>query len=335
MSKAEEIAQISMGRPHVVLLGAGASRAAFPNGEGSGLRLPLMTDFAEIVPVTNLLDHSGIQWRGRNFEDVFTAIANDAKTAGLKREIEDAVFLYFSQMRLPDSVTLYDHLVLSLRDKDVIATFNWDPFLILAAKRNGHISKPPNLLFLHGNVQSGYCTQDRVHGEIGRRSSRCGAPFHRVPLLYPLGSKNYSQNPAIESAWRRVQWAFENAFMVTVFGYSAPKTDEEARRLLHTAWGEPHKRNLEQFEFIDVTPEDVLIENWTEFVDPGDHHFEVHNTYFDSWLSKHPRRSGEAYWNQYMEALFLEGNPIPKASELEDLWEWYKHLVNAEAAASG
>jgi cyclic nucleotide-binding protein len=33
-------------------------------------------------------------------------------------------------VRHPELLTLYDHLVLSLRPKDVIATFNWDPFLI-------------------------------------------------------------------------------------------------------------------------------------------------------------------------------------------------------------
>jgi hypothetical protein len=51
------------------------------------------------------------------------------KTTILER-LERAVFDYFSSLQLPDEPTLYDHLVLSLRPKDVIATFNWDPFLI-------------------------------------------------------------------------------------------------------------------------------------------------------------------------------------------------------------
>lgn len=37
-------------RRHIVLLGAGASRAAFPNGEGTGKHLPLMSDFAKTLP---------------------------------------------------------------------------------------------------------------------------------------------------------------------------------------------------------------------------------------------------------------------------------------------
>ncbi len=54
-----EIAQLTRQRPHVVLLGAGASRQAFPNGEACGRRLPLMNDFTEIVPVAAVLERVG------------------------------------------------------------------------------------------------------------------------------------------------------------------------------------------------------------------------------------------------------------------------------------
>ena len=39
---------------------------------------------------------------------------------------------YFSSLALPEHPSIYDYLVLGLRPKDVIATFNWDPFLMLA-----------------------------------------------------------------------------------------------------------------------------------------------------------------------------------------------------------
>ncbi len=48
----DEINAVSMGRPHVVLLGAGASRAAFLNGDRNGKILPLMADFVKHVPIT-------------------------------------------------------------------------------------------------------------------------------------------------------------------------------------------------------------------------------------------------------------------------------------------
>jgi hypothetical protein len=34
-------------------------------------------------------------------------------------------------LELPDHPTVYDHLLLSLRKKDAIFTFNWDPFLLM------------------------------------------------------------------------------------------------------------------------------------------------------------------------------------------------------------
>src|SRR2546426_6693779 len=125
-SVADEIAQVSMGRPHVVLLGAGASRAAFPNGERNGRRLPLMLDFADIVPVAPIFAEAGIPLGGRNFEDAYTELALAADKTSLRDAVERVVFDYFASLELPDTPTLYDHLVLSLRPKDVIATFNWD-----------------------------------------------------------------------------------------------------------------------------------------------------------------------------------------------------------------
>jgi hypothetical protein len=41
-------------RPHVVILGAGASLAAFPNGDRNGRRLPLMKDFVDVVALRGL-----------------------------------------------------------------------------------------------------------------------------------------------------------------------------------------------------------------------------------------------------------------------------------------
>jgi hypothetical protein len=44
-----------MTRPHVVILGAGASRAGFPRGDRDGKLLPVMGDLAEIVGLNELL----------------------------------------------------------------------------------------------------------------------------------------------------------------------------------------------------------------------------------------------------------------------------------------
>jgi len=331
-SVADEIAQVSMGRPHVVLLGAGASRAAFPSGERNGRRLPLMLDFADIVPVADIFAEAGIPLRGRNFEDAYAELALAANKTSLRDAVERAVFEYFTSLELPDTTTLYDHLVLSLRQKDVIATFNWDPFLIQAVMRNGHVGGYPRLLFLHGNVLQGYCETHNLHGRRGARCSKCGQDLQPVRLLYPIREKDYEADRAISSAWNEVKAAFTNAFMVTIFGYSAPQSDRGAVDLLRGAWGGSQERSLEQFEIIDIKDEGPLVESWKEFIHT--HHYEIHTDFYESWIANHPRRTGEAYWNQYMEAAFIDDHPVARPNRLEDLWSWFEPLVAAERAAN-
>ena len=140
---ADEIADVSIGRPHVVILGAGASRAALPTGDRQRRRLPAMTDFVEVVGLQQMLDEAGIEWRNRNFEDVHSDLFSQSGQKALSGSVERAVFEYFAVLELPEHPTIYDRLVLSLRPKDIIATFNWDPFLIQALQRNNLNGKHP------------------------------------------------------------------------------------------------------------------------------------------------------------------------------------------------
>src|SRR4030042_2784875 len=124
-----------MERPHVVILGAGASRAALPSGDANGKPLPLMADLIELLNLNDLLDRTNMPYSDRNFEDVYAEIhANDSFTA-IRHELESRIYDYFDCLKLPLQPTIYDYLVLSLREKDVIATFNWDPFLFQAFQR--------------------------------------------------------------------------------------------------------------------------------------------------------------------------------------------------------
>src|SRR5882724_10526789 len=251
-----EIACLRMQRPHVVILGAGASRAAFPQGDRHHRRLPLMNDFCEIVPVAHLLSDARITTQGRNFEHVYYELTTDRSSAGIRDDVERVVREYFATLELPDTPTVYDHLILSLRPKDIIASFNWDPLLLQAAERNWHVAGCPHVVFLHGNVRDAYCETDNVHGSIDEDCSKCGRPFQPTPLLYPIQEKNYETHPAIKSSWRSVNRALKSAFMVTIFGYGAPESDQAAMALLLGAWGGWEKRELEQFEIIDVRAKD-------------------------------------------------------------------------------
>lgn len=329
ISVEDEVHQIKMKRPHVILLGAGASRAAFPSGDANGRNLPLMMDFTKIVPIKDILNREGITYRERNFEEVYSELYNRSNHSRVCEEVESIVFEYFSSLELPPKPTLYDHLVLSLRKKDVIATFNWDPFLIQAIRRNpivqGHL---PIILFLHGNVAAGYCRKDKVHGINGGRCSKCNNAFEPSKLLYPVATKTYNDDPAISEAWQMVKASFKSAFMVSIFGYGAPQSDTAAINLLDEAWGGAQQRSMEQFEIIDIRQEDELISTWKKFIHT--HHYEVHESIYNSWLFKHPRRSGEAYWNQYLDARFIEDHPLPRDADFPELWEWFQPLLSRE-----
>jgi hypothetical protein len=327
---AEEIANVSRNAPHVVLLGAGASRAAFPHGDANGRRLPVMTDFVQVVGLQPLLDEAGVHWNGVNFEDVYSGIVGAGNP--VREKIEAATHAYFSSLVLPADATLYDRLVLSLRPKDVIATFNWDPFLIQAVRRNGLLREHVQLAFLHGNVLQGYCATDNLHGLRGSDCPNCGGALADVPLLYPIGEKNYENNPAIRSAWDLTREAFKSAFMVTVFGYGAPASDRGAVTLLEESWGAVADRQFEQFEVIDIRPEGELMTSWKGFIHT--HHYEVHSTFDESWIRNHPRRTGEAYWNQYMMTAFIRPNPVPDFADLALLHRWFKPLIDVERGAN-
>lgn len=332
-SAAQEIADVQLVRPHLVVLGAGASRAAFPQGEIQGRRLPLMADFTEIVPVVPILQKSGIEWQGKNFEEVYSLLSVNADNHALQVELEETVFNYFSELRLPDTPTLYDLIVLSLRKKDVIATFNWDPFLIQALQRNGRVTNSlPTPLFLHGNVAHGYCDQDRFQGLRGQPCPRCHEPFKPDQLLFPISTKDYSSDAAIKKAWEVTRVALKESVVFTVFGYSAPASDRDALAIMAEAWGKPANRQLELFEMIDIRPREEVRASWEAFIFSG--HYRVSTTFSESFLGIHPRRSIEAFISQYIHANFLEGNRVVEARSMNELHEWFRPLIEAEDRAA-
>lgn len=323
-----EINQIKMRKPHVVILGAGASRAALPNGDKYSQRIPLMNNFVEILELGDLLHGSHINFKSDNFEDIYSKLYKSKEHDKLRSKLEERIYTYFKQMQITDNPTIYDHLLLSLRDKDIVATFNWDPFLIQTYQRNASGFTLPRLLFLHGNVEAGYCEKDRIAGINGNICSRCGEALKPTKLLYPIDKKDYHVDRFIGLQWKELQYNLRNAFMITIFGYSAPKSDVSAIELMKLAWGEIESREMEQTEIIDIKSEDTLYNTWKPFM--YTHHYDVHRSFYESWIANHPRRTGEAYINQYFYTKFINNNPIPKDLSFSELWKWLEPLQDVE-----
>jgi len=334
VSVVQEIANTSVGKPHIVLLGAGASKAALPNGEKNGISLPLLREVAKSLKLADLFPPDLQKIAASDFEAAYSRLYD--RNGDRLSEINGRIVEYFGRLELPDEVNLYDILMLCLREKDAIFTFNWDPFLIQSCLRISKlgIKRLPKVFFLHGNVAVGFCAKDRVSGLLGNRCTTCRQFFQPSPLLFPVEKKNYQDGGLIEREWEAVRAYLKGCFMLTVFGYSAPKTDVEAVALLKEGWGDVEMRQFEQTEIINRPgcDEETLRGTWDAFI--HSHHYEIHGSFYDSWIAKHPRRGGEAYYNQYIEAKFIEDNPVPRDfTELTKLVEWFKPLLDVESLA--
>lgn len=220
-----------------------------------------------------------------------------------KVELEKVIWRYMAEYKLPEDPTTYDFLVMSLTEKDIIATFNWDPLLVQAIVRaKRYTDNIPQVAFLHGNVAVGFCEEDNIMGNVGMLC-RCGKRLKPMKLLFPIMKKDYSTDIAINKSWKSLSNALEVAYMITIFGYSAPKSDIEAIMMLKKAWGPVDKRNLEEIEIIDVRDEDEVTRSWNEFIHT--HHYSYHTNFFTSTLGKCPRRTCEATFDRLMNCRWL------------------------------
>jgi hypothetical protein len=338
MTKEQGIEQVFSGGGHVVILGAGASIAStLRNQEASGKKLPSMDNFIETLGLQDILDKIPHALRSKNFEKLYGNLHEADPDSTVLKEIETRIRTYFGNMSLPEEPTIYDYLVLSMRSKDLIATFNWDPFLYQAWCRCRDFTDDlPFRSFLHGCVAIGYSKEDKRCGPACMYARKDGGFFEPTKLLYPVEQKNYTDDEFIKHEWDRLKyWLSKESgtVRITIFGYGAPASDVEAVSLLKDAWGTPDERSMEQIEIIDITPEKELRKRWSEFI--HSHHYDITDNYFGSVLAYNPRRTSESYFCHYLpnspSEAFRQSNPIPNNFKtLKELWTWHKPLINAE-----
>jgi hypothetical protein len=319
--------------PHVVILGAGASFAALPKGDKFGFKLPLMYNLVEVLGLQYLFDKHNVMYEGENFEAVYDQLSKSGEHVALVAEIEIAVEEYFRNMELPSEPTIYDYLVLSLRSKDIIATFNWDPFLAKAYQRNIKavgFENMPRIVFLHGNASIGLCMDCLSKGWVYTSCDKCNKQLHPSKLLYPVGNKDYSKDKFLFGEWDELQRHVKYAYFFTVFGYSAPVTDIEARRLLLEVWKENEVKDYALIEVVDIKSREEVKENWADFI--VRENYAVYNCFFDTYMATHPRRSCDAYAMATLQQEPWEDNPFIRPSTLAELQEWILPLVAEESA---
>lgn len=314
---------------HLFILGAGASKAACLDiPEKNGKSIPLMDDLPEHINLAPYLEDIPDDRKQQNFEKLFSELFNKEAPSERIFQIEREIGDYFSSLLLPDTPTIYDYLVLSLRDKDMIATFNWDPFLVQAYMRNHKFCQNlPQLIFLHGNVAVGYDKNTGRFGQIIKKDESL-KDFQPTKLLYPVENKDYNSDPFIKSQWDILLDYLDKSTLVSIYGYSAPVTDVEAKSLMKKVWGEPETdRYMEEVEIINIASIEEVDKTWRDFI--CSHHFTHITSIFDerSWIYSFPRRTGEMYYMRYIEGKFQEENHPPRFKSLDEMWEWYSKLI--------
>jgi len=293
----EKMIEIYPQRPHLVILGAGASKDAMPNGDADGKPLPVMSEFISKLGLTDYIRRIPGVPNTDNIEDVYSWLADKEQFAEERFVVENEIREYFSNITLPDTLTKYDLLVLSLRKKDCIATFNWDGLLVQAYRRMQKITTDlPQLVFLHGNVEVGYCPECKTYGYWFAKCHKCRKPLQGVPLLYPVKNKNYQNDEFISEQWEILDDFISRAALITIYGYSAPKTDVEAIDILKKAFarlGTPR-----YFDIIEIVErpnfdEKDISDAWFDLSEMARGHLQLRRSIFDSYMFRNPRRSLE------------------------------------------
>lgn len=311
--------------PHVVLLGAGASLAVFPNGDIKGRKLPLMNNLVELTGLSDVLTRAKISYSNENFEEIYSDIVSNPKFKEVAVEIENRIYKYFYEMKIPDTPTIYDYLILSLRKKDIIASFNWDPLLLQTYRRHIKLKNLPQLAFLHGNVGTGVCYKCKSYGYIETLCEKCMEPLGPGKLLYPVRHKDYSADPLIVEQWNRLRYKLREAYMFTIFGYSVPVSDVDAKDLLLEEWKNNPSLPLTQMEIVDIKSTEEIEKNWKEFLFSD--HYGIHKTIHHSFLWRYPRRSCDAFAAANLISRPWKSNPFPELSTIEELHEWIIPLI--------
>ena len=314
-------------RRHIVILGAGASVAAFPKGDANGKILPNIDNLIEVVGLKAVLDRAGVEYQGQNFETVYSELYEDEPESPVLKEIEKIVYAYFDSLRLPGFPTLYDHLLMALRPKDIVATFNWDPFLFDAWNRNKDKVPVPEIVHLHGNVRVAHCPEHPTYGEHGMICPECNRELIPTRLLYPVTMKNYVNDTFIKTEWEVLKKGLRQAMTLTIFGYGAPTTDKEAVDIMNSAWDKDN-RLIERTEIIDIKDKEVLWTQWEPFIIRT--YLDCPENFYQSRIANFPRRTCEALLAQTFYGQWVENNHFPLDANFDELLFWVKPLVEAE-----
>lgn len=306
--------------PHVVIIGAGASKASCLTDK-NGRRVPLLRNIHKILELTDTICEYGFQAEDlEDFEAFFSSINDDPAYEDLRILLENEIRKYFQKLQIPAEPTLYDYLILSLSEKDAIISFNWDPFLLQAYRRNISVGNLPKLFFPHGNVGVGICYECHNKGYANCVCPTCGSTFSEMPLLFPVKKKNYWDNSIIEAEWAGARDYLKRAAGLTIYGYSAPSTDVEAYELLKGSFSQSNVKDIAPVTIINrLENKDKQLKKWESIY--SNRMISYCATFEESLLWQCPRTSLETIFDA-----ILFGRP----REMSNSYKKFDNLVQLQ-----
>ena len=87
----EDYERYMKNRPHVVILGAGASCAAIPNGDKHGKKISAMSGFIEKLGLSSVISKVDIRTSSDNLEDIYMELDERSKADPLCQEVKEVV----------------------------------------------------------------------------------------------------------------------------------------------------------------------------------------------------------------------------------------------------
>lgn len=76
-------------RPHVVILGAGASCATIPNGDKYGKKISAMSGFIEKLGLSDIISKVVIKTKSDNLEDIYMELDERSKSEDDCKEVKE------------------------------------------------------------------------------------------------------------------------------------------------------------------------------------------------------------------------------------------------------
>ena len=92
MGSADEYEALMKKRPHLVILGAGASVAAIPHGDANGKKTSVMNGFIDMLNMRDLFKDIRLNTSSENLEDIYTELSQRPDCSDLLGVLNDRIY---------------------------------------------------------------------------------------------------------------------------------------------------------------------------------------------------------------------------------------------------